>query len=179
MERLLKILSNPSSTVWVLNSRYCPQMFDGKAVVQFTEKKVAGALPYAINAICDIKKFNKATFEHAYDIERKEKFNIDSKDNSRLNAIWKFNKKVKTGDVMLYVSGGKVLGYYIVTGTESEITSREGYCFNSWKAETVEFKTFVLINGVFGNPFFKEVGKNRTKVVEALTKAIGKKIVKL
>ena len=177
MERLLRILSNPSSTVWVLNSRYCPMMFDGDAAVQFTEKKVAGALPYAINAICDIRKYNKATFENAYDIERKEKFNIDTKDNSRINAIWKFNKTVKTGDVMLYVSGSQVLGYYIVTGTEPEITPGEGYCFISWKADTIEFKGLILINGVFGNPFFKEVGKNRAKVIDALTKAIGKKNV--
>lgn len=68
-------------------------MFDGDAAVQFTEKKVAGALPYAINAICDIRKYNKATFENAYDFERKEKFNIDTKDNSRINAIWKFLKQ--------------------------------------------------------------------------------------
>lgn len=143
-------------------------MSDGNAVVHFTEKKVEGALQYATKAICNIKKYNKATFKEAYDIERNEKFNIHSKDNSRLNAIWKFNKAVKTGDVMLYVSGSQVLGYYIVTGTESEITPGEGYCFNSWKAETVEFKGFILINGVFGNPFFKEVGENRIKVIELL-----------
>ena len=154
--------------MWVLNSRYCPQMSDGNAVVHFTEKKVEGALQYATKAICNIKKYNKATFKEAYDIERNEKFNIHSKDNSRLNAIWKFNKAVKTGDVMLYVSGSQVLGYYIVTGTESEITPGEGYCFNSWKAETVEFKGFILINGIFGNPFFKEVGENRIKVIELL-----------
>ena len=163
--------------MWVLNSRYCPQMSDGNAVVHFTEKKVEGALPYATRAICEIKKYNKATFKEAYDIERNEKYNIHSKDDSRINAIWKFNKDVKTGDVMLYVSGSLVLGYYIVTGTESETTPKEGYCINSWKAETVKFKTSILINGVFGNPFFKEVGKNKSKVIEALTKATGKKIV--
>lgn len=163
--------------MWVLNSRYCPQMSDGNAVVHFTEKKVEGALPYATRAICEIKKYNKATFKEAYDIERDEKYNIHSKDDSRINAIWKFNKDVKTGDVMLYVSGSLVLGYYIVTGTESETTPKEGYCINSWKAETVKFKTSILINGVFGNPFFKEVGKNKSKVIEALTKATGKKIV--
>ena len=177
MERLLEILRNSSSKVWVLNSRYCPQMSDGNAVVHFTEKKVEGALPYATRAICEIKKYNKATFKEAYDIERNEKYNIHSKDDSRINAIWKFNKDVKTGDVMLYVSGSLVLGYYIVTGTESETTPKEGYCINSWKAETVKFKTSILINGVFGNPFFKEVGKNKSKVIEALTKATGKKIV--
>ena len=65
-------------------------MFDGDAAVQFTEKKVAGALPYAINAICDIRKYNKATFENAYDIERKEKFNID------------LDKKEKEEDVVVF-----------------------------------------------------------------------------
>ena len=43
-------------------------MSDGNAVVHFTEKKVEGALQYATKAICNIKKYNKATFKEVYDI---------------------------------------------------------------------------------------------------------------
>lgn len=172
MERLLNILTNPDKRhVWILNRKYCPNkaMADGKAWVMYSYDPVAQETPFSLEAIMNIESYNYKTFIQAYKAERKEMLDGDVQD-MRILAIWSFCKNVRKGDVMLFVHGNEIEGYYVITGEHVECQNEEDFCLHSWEADTVRFSRPVHIESRFGSPFFKMIGDFRKEVVAALRK---------
>ena len=174
MERLLNILTNPGNRhVWILNRKYCPNkaMADGKACVLYSYAPVAQETPFSLEAIRNIESYNYKTFIQAYKAERKEMLDNDVQD-MRILAVWSFYKNVRKDDVMLFVHGNEIEGYYVITGEQVECRNEEDFCLHSWEAETVRFSRPVCIESRFGSPFFKMIGDFKKEVVIALRKEI-------
>ncbi len=174
MERLLDILTNPDKRhVWILNRKYCPfkEMTDGKAEVLYSYDPVAQETPFSLEAIMNIEQYNYKTFIQAYKAERKELLDNDAQD-MRILAVWSFYKNVRKDDIMLFVHGNEIEGYYVITGEYMECLNEEDFCLHSWDAETIRFKCPVCIESRFGSPFFKMIGDFKKEVVSALRKAI-------
>lgn len=174
MERLLNILTNPDKRhVWILNRKYCPMkaMADGKAEVLYSYDPVAQETPFSLEAIMNIVHYNYKTFIQAYKDERKEILDNDAQD-MRILAIWNFYKNVRKDDVMLFVHGNEIEGYYVITDEHVEYRNEEDFCLHSWAAETVRFIRPVCIESRFGSPFFKMIGDFKKEVVAALRKTI-------
>ena len=174
MQRLLNILTNHEKRkIWILNRRYCPRkaMVDGKAVVMYSYNSVEGETPLSVEAIKSISQYNEKTFVQAYKEERIELMGYDAHEN-RIKSVWNFYKTVKKDDVMLFVSGKEVEGYYIVTGEQVECQNEKDYCIHSWAAETIRFSRPICIEKSFGSPYFKQIGSFKDKVIEALKRAI-------
>ena len=174
MERLLNILTNPDKRhVWILNRKYCPNkaMADGKAWVMYSYDPVAQETPFSLEAIMNIENYNYKTFIQAYKAERKEMLDNDVQD-MRILAVWSFYKNVRKDDVMLFVHGNEIEGYYVITGEQVECRNEEDFCLHSWEANTVRFGCPVCIESRFGSPFFKMIGDFKKEVVAALRKDI-------
>ena len=174
MELLLKILTNPDKRhVWILNRKYCPlkEMTEGKAEVLYSYDPVAQETPFSLEAIMNIEQYNYKTFIQAYKAERKELLDDDVQD-MRILAVWNFYKNVCKDDVMLFVHGSEIEGYYVITGENVECLNEEDFCLHSWEAETVRFSRPVCIESRFGSPFFKMIGDFKKEVVAALRKAL-------
>lgn len=174
MERLLNFLTNPDNRhVWILNRKYCPNkaMADGKAWVMYSYDPVAQETPFSLEAIMNIESYNYKTFIQAYKAERKEMLDNDVQD-MRILAVWSFYKNVRKDDVMLFVHGNEIEGYYVITGEQVECRNEEDFCLHSWEAETVRFSRPVCIESRFGSPFFKMIGDFKKEVVIALRKKI-------
>jgi len=174
MDRLLSILTNPDKRhVWILNRKYCPKkaMADGKVVVMYSYDPVAQETPFSLEAIMNIESYNYKTFIQAYKAERKEILDDDVQD-MRILAVWSFYKNVRKDDVMLYVHGNEIEGYYVVKGDYAECRNEEDFCLHSWAAETIRFSHPVCISNRFGSPYFKLIGDFKKEVVDALNKAI-------
>ena len=174
MERLLNIITNPDKRhIWILNRKYCPNkvMIEGKAEVMYSYDPVAQEKPFSVDAIMNIKSYNFKTFVQAYKDERKEILDNDAQD-MRILAVWSFCKNVRRDDVMLFVHGNEIEGYYVITGEQVVCQNEEDFCLHSWEAETIRFSCPVCIASRFGPPFFKMIGKFKTEVVAALRKAI-------
>ena len=174
MERLLNILTNPDNRhVWILNRKYCPNkaMTLGKACVLYSYDPVAQETPFSLEAIMNIESYNYKTFIQAYKAERKEMLDNDVQD-MRILAVWSFYKNVRKDDVMLFVHGNEIEGYYVITGEQVECRNEEDFCLHSWEAETVRFSRPVCIESRFGSPFFKMIGDFKKEVVIALRKEI-------
>ena len=170
MERLLDILTNPDKRhVWILNRKYCPlkEMTDGKAEVLYSYDPVAQETPFSLEAIMNIEQYNYKTFIQAYKAERKELLDDDVQD-MRILAVWSFYKNVRKDDIMLFVHGNEIEGYYVITGEHVECQNEEDFCLHSWEAETVRFSHPVCIENRFGSPFFKMIGDFKKEVVASL-----------
>ena len=174
MERLFNFLMNPDNRhVWILNRKYCPNkaMADGKAWVMYSYDPVAQETPFSLEAIMNIESYNYKTFIQAYKAERKEMLD-DNVQDMRILAVWSFYKHVRKDDVMLFVHGNEIEGFYIITGEQMECQNEEDFCLHSWEAETVRFSRPVYIESRFGSPFFKMIGDFKKEVVIALRKEI-------
>lgn len=174
MERLLKILSNPEKRhIWILNRKYSPQkaMIEGRAVVKYSYNPVEYETPFSLDAISNIGNYNFKTFVQAYKDERKELLEYDAPE-LRIMAIWSFYKNVHKDDVMLFVHGNEIEGYYVITGDHVECQNEEKYCMHSWEADTVRFSQPVIISNRFGSPYFKLIGDFKKEIVAALKKMI-------
>lgn len=174
MERLLDILSNPDKRhVWILNRKYCPNktMTEGKAEVLYSYDPVAQETPFSLEAIMNIESYNYKTFIQSYKDERKEILDNDAQD-MRILAVWSFCKNVRKDDVMLFVYGNEIDGYYVITGEHVDCRNEEDFCLHSWEAETVRFSHPIYIESRFGSPFFKMIGDFKKEVVAALKKEI-------
>ena len=174
MERLLNILTNPDKRhVWILNRKYCPlkEMSEGKAEVLYSYDPVAQETPFSLEAIMNIENYNYKTFIQAYKAERKEILDDDAQD-MRILAVWSFYKNVRKDDVILFVHGNEIEGYYVITGEQVECRNEEDFCLHSWIAETICFSRPVCIESRFGSPFFKMIGDLKKEVVTALRKEI-------
>lgn len=174
MEQLLNILTNPDKRhVWILNRKYCPNkaMADGKAVVMYSYDPVAQETPFSLEAIMNIESYNYKTFVQAYKNERKEILDNDAQD-MRILAVWSFYKNVRKDDVMLFVHGNEIEGYYVITSDQAECRNEEDFCLHGWSADAVRFSRSVCIESRFGSPFFKMIGDFKKEVVDALTKEI-------
>jgi hypothetical protein len=174
MERLLNILTNPDKRhVWILNRKYCPNkaMAEGKAWVLYSYDPVAQETPFSLEAIMNIENYNYKTFIQAYKTERKVILDDDAQD-MRILAVWSFYNNVRKDDVMLFVHGNEIEGYYAITGEQVVCQNEENFCLHSWEAETIRFNQPVCIESRFGSPFFKMIGDFKKEVVAALRKAI-------
>ena len=174
MERLLNILTNHDKRhIWILNRKYCPlkEIADGKAEVLYSYDPVAQETPFLLEAIMNIESYNYKMFVQAYKDERKEMLENDSQD-MRILAVWTFYKNVNKDDVMLFVHGNEIEGYYVVIGDHAECQNEKDFCLHSWTAETVRFSRPVCIESRFGSPFFKMIGDFMKEVMDALKKAI-------
>ena len=174
MERLLNILMNPDKRhIWILNRKYCPlkAMSEGKAEVLYSYDPVAQETPFSLEAIMNIKSYNYKTFILAYKDERNEILDNDAQD-MRILAVWSFYKNVRKDDVMLFVHGNEIEGYYVITSEQVECQNEGGFCLHSWEAETIRFSHPVCIERRFGSPFFKMVGDFKKEVVATLRKEI-------
>lgn len=174
MERLLSIITHPDKGhIWILNRKYCPNkaMAEGKAMVLYSYDPVAQETPFSLDAIMNIESYNYKTFVQAYKDERKEILDSDAQD-MRILAVWSFFKNVRNGDVMLFVHGNEIEGYYVVTGDHVECRNEEDFCLHSWDAETIRFNHPVCIESRFGSPYFKMIGDFKKEVVSALRKMI-------
>lgn len=174
MERLLNILTNPDKRhVWILNRKYCPHkaMVDGKAMVIYSYDPIEGETPFSLDAITNIEGYNYKTFVQAYRDERKEILDYDAREK-RIIAVWSFYKNVRKDDVMLFVHGNEIEGYYVVTGEQVECDKGEDFCVHSWAAEKIRFSHPVCIESKFGSPYFKLIGDFKTEVVAALKKEL-------
>lgn len=174
MERLLNILTNPDKRhIWILNRKYCPhkEMIDGKATVLYSYAPVESETPFSLDAIMNIQNYNYKTFVQAYKDERKEILEYDAPEQ-RIMAIWSFYKNVQKNDVMLFVHGNEIEGYYIVTGEQVECQNEEDFCIHSWAADTIRFSQPVCISSRFGSPYFKLIGDFKKEVVAVLKKVI-------
>lgn len=174
MERLLDILTNPGKRhIWILNRKYCPHkaMTDGKAVVMYSYDPVESETPFSLDAIMNIEGYNYKTFVQAYKDERKEILEYDAPE-LRIMAIWSFYKNVQKDDVMLFVHGNEIEGYYVVTGEKVECQNEDDFCLHSWAAETIRFSRTVCITNRFGSPYFKLIGDFKKEVVATLRKEI-------
>ena len=174
MERLLNFLTNPDKKhIWILNRKYCPmkEMTEGKAEVLYSYDPVAQETPFSLDAIMNIESYNYKTFIRAYKDERKEILDNDAQD-MRILAVWSFYKNVRKDDVMLFVHGNEIEGYYVITGEHVECRNEEDFCLHNWEAETVRFSRPVCIASRFGSPFFKMIGDFKKEVVTALKKEI-------
>jgi hypothetical protein len=174
MERLLYILTNPDKRhFWILNRKYCPlkAMSEGKAEVLYSYDPVAQETPFSLEAIMNIDSYNYKTFIQAYKTERKEMLDNDAQD-MRILAVWSFYKNVRKDDVMLFVHGNEIEGYYVITGEQVECQNEEDFCLHIWEAETIRFNRPVCIESRFGSPFFKMIGDFKKEVADALRKEI-------
>ncbi len=174
MERLLNIITNPDKRhIWILNRKYCPNqtMAEARAMVLYSYDPVAQETPFSLDAIMNIGNYNYKTFVQAYKDERREMLDDDSQD-MRILAVWSFYKNVRKDDVMLFVHGNEIEGYYIVTGDKVECRSEEDFCLHSWEAEAIRFSRPVCIESRFGSPYFKMIGSFTNEVVSALRKTI-------
>jgi hypothetical protein len=174
MERLLNFLTNPDKRhIWILNRKYCPNkaMIEGKAEVLYSYDPVAQETPFSLEAIMNIESYNYKTFIQAYKAERKEILDDDAQD-MRILAAWSFYKNVRKDDVMLFVHGNEIEGYYVITGEQVACQNEEDFCLHIWEAETIRFSQPVCIESRFGSPFFKMIGNFKKEVVDALRKAI-------
>ncbi len=174
MERLLNILTNPDKRhVWLLNRKYCPKkaMDKGKVVVMYSYNPVAQETPFSLEAIMNIESYNYKTFVQAYKEERNEMLENDAQD-MRIMSVWSFYKNVHKDDVMLFVHGNEIEGYYVVTGEQVECEKGEDFCVHSWAAETIRFSHPICISSRFGSPYFKLIGDFKKEVVTALKKEI-------
>ena len=170
MERLLNILTNPDKRhIWILNRKYCPlkEMANGKAEVFYSYDPVAQETPFSLEAIMNIESYNYKTFIQAYKDERNEILDNDAQD-MRILAVWSFYKNVRKDDVMLFVHGNEIEGYYVITGEQVECRNEEDFCLHSWEAEAVRFSRPVCIESRFGSPFFKMIGDFKKEVVASL-----------
>ena len=79
---------------------------------------------------------------------------------------------MRNDDVMLFVHGNEIEGYYVVTGDHTECQNEEDFCLHSWTAETVRFSHPVCIERWFGSPFFKMIGDFKKEVIAALRKEV-------
>ena len=170
MEKLLDILVNPDKRrIWILNRKYCPNqsMTDNRVVVKYSYDPVEYETPFSLDAIKNIGSYNYKTFVQAYRDERREILENDAPE-LRIMAIWSFYKNVHKDDVMLFVHGNEIEGYYIVTGDCVECQNEEKYSIHCWEVETIRFEQPVCITSRFGSPFFKLIGDFRKEVVSAL-----------
>lgn len=119
----------------------------------------------------NIESYNYKTFIQAYKAERKEILDDDAQD-MRILAVWSFYKNVRKDDVMLFVHGNEIEGYYVITGEQVACQNKEDFCLHIWEAETIRFSQPVCIESRFGSPFFKMIGNFKKEVVDALRKAI-------
>lgn len=172
IRRLLDIIESPFGVkVWALNRRYCPgqAMTKDKVMVMYSGKWVDYASPFAYETIGNMTpNCNKDSFKRAYYIERETKFNLDAKDGSRINALWKFYKEVKKGHVILFVYGCDLLGYYIVNDDNVECEMGENYCIHAKKAESIMFDAPIDLKIAFAHPFFKEAGTHIEEIKNVL-----------
>ena len=90
----------------------------------------------------------------------------------RIIAVWNFYKNVTKGDIMLFVHGNAVEGYYVITAAYVEITQGEDFCAHTWKAERVKFVKSLCIENRFGSPYFKLIGDFKREVIAALKKSL-------
>ena len=174
MERLLDKLMNPEgSRIWVLNRKYCPHkaMLDGEATVVYSYDPVGTETPFSLDTISNIQSYNYKTYLQSYKEERKVLLDYDAPEQ-RIIAVWNFYKNVTKGDIMLFVHGNEVEGYYVVTADNVEITQGEDFCAHSWKAERVKFDTPLCIESRFGSPYFKLIGDFKKEVIAVLKKSI-------
>lgn len=174
MERLLNFLTNPDKRhIWILNRKYCPNkaMIEGKAEVLYSYDPVAQETPFSLEAIMNIESYNYKTFIQAYKAERKEILD-DYAQDIRILAVWSFYKNVRKDDVMLFVHGNEIEGYYVITGEQVVCQNEEDFCLHIWEAEPTRFSQPVCIESRFGSPFFKMIGDFKKEVVDALRKAI-------
>ncbi|MDD7527711.1 MAG: hypothetical protein SPK34_11125 [Bacteroidaceae bacterium] len=174
MERLLNILTNPDKRrIWILNRKYCPNMamIEGKAEVLYSYDPVGQETPFSYDAIRNIEFYNYKTFVQAYKDERREILDYDAPE-LRIMAVWSFYKNVHKDDVLLFVHGSEIEGYYVVTGEHVECRNEEDFSLHSWEAETIRFSRPVCIASRFGSPFFKIIGDFKREVVAALKKAL-------
>lgn len=174
MERLLNIFTNPDKRhIWILNRKYSPNkaMIEGKAEVLYSYDPVAQETPFSLEAIMNIESYSYRTFVQAYKDERKEILDNDVQD-MRILAVWSFYKNVEKGDVMLFVHGNKIEGYYVITGEQVVCQNEEDFCLHWWAAETIRFSRPVCIESRFGSPYFKMIGDFKKEVVAALRKVV-------
>ena len=174
MEKLLEKLRNPeSSRIWILNRKYCPHkaMLDGEATVVYSYVPVDSETPFSLDTICNIQNFNYKTYVQSYKEERKEILDYDAREQ-RIIAVWNFYKNVTKGDIMLFVHGNEVEGYYVITADNVEIIQGEDFCAHSWKAERVQFAKSLCIKNRFGSPYFKLIGEFKGEVIAALKKSL-------
>ena len=174
MENLLSILTNPDKRhIWILNRKYCPHkaMIDGKAMVLYSYDPVESETPFSLDAISNIESYNYKTFVQAYKAERNEILENDAQD-MRIMSVWSFFKNVRKDDVMLFVHGNEIEGYYVITGEHVECQNEEEFCLHSWAAETRRFSRPVCISSRFGSPYFKLIGDFKKEVVAVLKNEI-------
>ena len=174
MENLLSILTNPDKRhIWILNRKYCPHkaMIDGKAMVLYSYDPVESETPFSLDAISNIEGYNYKTFVQAYKDERNEILESDAQD-MRIMSVWSFYKNVRKDDVMLFVHGNEIEGYYVVTGEQVECEKGEDFCVHNWAAKTIRFSRPVCISSRFGSPYFKLIGDFKKEVVAAIKKEI-------
>lgn len=174
MERLLNFLTNPDKRhIWILNCKYCPNkaMIEGKAEVLYSYDPVAQETSFSLEAIMNIESYNYKTFIQAYKAERKEILDDDAQD-MRMLAVWSFYKNVRKDDLMLFVHGNEIEGYYVITGEQVICQNEEDFCLHIWEAETIRFGQPICIARRFGPPFFKIIGDFKKDVIDALRKAI-------
>ena len=174
MENLLNILANPDKRhIWILNRKYCPHkaMIDGKAMVLYSYDPVESETPFSLDAISNIEDYSYKTFVQAYRDERKEILDYDAREK-RIIAVWSFYKNVRKDDVMLFVHGSEIEGYYVITGEKVECEKGEDFCVHSWAAERIRFGRPLCIQSKFGSPYFKMIGEFKEEVVAAIKKAI-------
>ena len=174
MERLLNILTNPGKRhIWILNRKYCPHkaMIDGKAMVLYSYDPVESETPFSLDAISNIESYNYKTFVQAYKAERNEILENDAQD-MRIMSVWSFFNNVRKDDVMLFVHGNEIEGYYVITGEHVECQNEEDFCLHSWAAETIRLSHPVCISSRFGSPYFKLIGDFKKEVVAVLRKEI-------
>ena len=146
-------------------------MIDGKAMVLYSYDPVESETPFSLDAISNIESYNYKTFVQAYKAERNEILENDAQD-MRIMSVWSFFKNVRKDDVMLFVHGNEIEGYYVITGEHVECQNEEEFCLHSWAAETIRFSRPVCISSRFGSPYFKLIGDFKKEVVAAIKKEI-------
>lgn len=174
MERLLNILTTPGTQrVWILNRKYCPHqaMLKDKACVVYSYEPVGTETPFSLDTISNIESFNYKTYVQSYKEERKEILDYDAQE-MRIMAVWNFYKNVRKDDVMLFVHGNEIEGYYLVTADTIEIEKGEDFCAHTWGAETVCFDKPLTIERRFGSPYFKLIGDFRKEIIVAIKKIV-------
>lgn len=165
---------NPEgSRIWILNRKYCPNqaMLKDKACVVYSYQPVGTETPFSLETISNIQNYNYKTYVQSYKEERKEIMDYDAREQ-RIIAVWNFYKNVTKGDIMLYVHGNEIEGYYIITADNVEITQGEDFCTHTWKAERVKFVNSLCIESRFGSPYFKLIGDFKREVIAALKKSL-------
>jgi hypothetical protein len=146
-------------------------MVEGEAVVVYSYEPVENETPFSLDAIKNISFYNFKTYKQAYMDERREILDYEANE-MRIMSVWNFYKNVRQGDVMLFVHGNEIEGYYIITGEHVKCQNGEDFCAHSWDAETIRFKRPVLISKRFGSPYFKLIGDFKREVISELKKAI-------